>query len=98
MAKSAAVGTMKCPECDFPDAEVKRQKTGLLYRWCPECSAQFFARTPEASARLEAKMKPVNRPGAPVSDTEKTPDQDRGPIAVTGRVGDKKAGFDLGAL
>jgi hypothetical protein len=48
---------MKCPECGNPEAEIKPQKKeGLVYRWCPECNAQYFARTPEASDRLVQKI------------------------------------------
>jgi hypothetical protein len=46
MGKREILGTMHCPECDFTDAEIKAQKCGVkLYRYCPECNAQFFART-----------------------------------------------------
>lgn len=45
-----------CPECVADGmtgtAEIKRTKAGLLYRWCVECSAQYFPRTVEASDRL----------------------------------------------
>lgn len=57
MAKTAAIGITPCPECGFDQAEVKRQKTPkLVYRWCPECNAQYFCRTPEASKRLLKKI------------------------------------------
>lgn len=70
MAKRECIGKMTCPECAFPDAEVKPQKTeGLVYRWCPDCNAQYFCRTPEASARLLAKIGKSNLPD-PVQDTE----------------------------
>lgn len=48
------LGHMSCPECGS-QAEVKKQKNGLAYRWCTECNAQYFPRTPEASDRLLAK-------------------------------------------
>lgn len=66
MAKREVLGKMQCPECGHPDAEIKPQKTaGLAYRWCPECNAQYFARTPETSARLLEKAR-----GAPVTVTQ----------------------------
>ena len=52
MAKREVVGVMICPECGMTGAEIKTQKNGLLYRYCPECNAQYFPRTAEASARL----------------------------------------------
>lgn len=66
--KREVVGTMQCPECGFQHAEVKRQKNeALAYRFCPECHAQYFARTPETSERLIAKTG-----SAPVTVTEKS--------------------------
>lgn len=62
MAKREVLGTMDCPECGKSGAEVKEQKNGMAYRWCPECNAQYFTRTPETDARLRAKIggaKPV---------------------------------------
>lgn len=60
MAKKQMLGVMACPECGFPDAEIKPQKNGLLYRYCPDCNAQYFPRTVEASDRLAARMTPVS--------------------------------------
>lgn len=45
-----------CPECGQSGAEVKRTKAGLLYRWCPECLAQYFPRNQAASDRLGARV------------------------------------------
>lgn len=68
---SKVIGHMQCPECDFPDAEVKTTKNpDLLHRYCPDCSAQYFARTVQASDRLRAKMRPygtVQEPEAPAA-------------------------------
>lgn len=87
MARAAPMGRMACPECGFPDAEVREQKTpGLLYRYCPDCSAQFFARTPEASARLRQKIAPV--PGT-VSEQETETETKHQPA---------RKGFGLGGL
>jgi ssDNA-binding Zn-finger/Zn-ribbon topoisomerase 1 len=52
---------MTCPECGLKGAEIKEQKARadgivLLYRWCPDCNAQYFPRTIDASERLRAKM------------------------------------------
>lgn len=59
MAKQKPVGFMVCPECGLEGAEIKTQKTGLLYRWCPDCNAQYFPRTEQASERLRARMMPA---------------------------------------
>jgi hypothetical protein len=74
------LGHMACPECG-EQAEVKKQKNGLAYRWCTECNAQYFPRTVEASDRLltkcgAAKPAPVPEPApkaAPVTVTPPEP-------------------------
>lgn len=50
------LATCDCPECGQSGAEVKRTKAGLLYRWCPECLAQYFPRNQSASDRLAVKV------------------------------------------
>jgi DNA-directed RNA polymerase subunit RPC12/RpoP len=51
---SQVLKEVECPECGGA-AQVKRQKSGLLYRWCMDCRAQYFAKSPEASDRLAAR-------------------------------------------
>lgn len=72
------LGHMNCPECGS-QAEVKKQKNGLAYRWCTECNAQYFPRTPEASDRLMEKCgaeKPVPVPKKePVTVTAQKPEE-----------------------
>lgn len=50
------LGTMRCPECGHDAAQVKEQKNGKPYRYCPECDAQYFARSDAAAAALLAKI------------------------------------------
>lgn len=65
MAKKEVVGHMTCPECDFPDAEVKADKNGNLYRYCPECSAQYMTHgRPHKVENLKARMRGA-APAAP---------------------------------
>ena len=60
MAKKEAVGHMACPECGFPDAEIKEDKNGNLYRYCPDCSAQYMTHgRPHKVKNLMARMRPV---------------------------------------
>lgn len=65
MGKREVIGAAICPECESADAEIRRQGNGLAYRYCFDCGAQYFARSPEASDRLIATMK--NGPGRPVA-------------------------------
>jgi hypothetical protein len=92
MAKREVLGVMDCPECGMSGAEVKLQKTGLLYRWCPECNAQYFPRTPEASDRL-AKAAGMNRDDRPEPVTVTVPDVPAHPAPAPAR---KRASFDMG--
>jgi hypothetical protein len=62
------IGHMACPECDFPDAEVREDKNGLAYRYCTDCNAQYFSRTAERDKRLRAKMRATAAPAAPQDD------------------------------
>ncbi|MFO0255637.1 MAG: hypothetical protein ACK52V_16120 [Betaproteobacteria bacterium] len=67
MAKKPVIGYMQCPDCDFPDAEVREDKHSLAYRYCPECNLQTFTREPVKDARMRARMRAnVSTPGASV--------------------------------
>lgn len=93
MAKKRVMGVMACPECGFPDAEVKEQKNGLLYRFCPECNAQYFPRTVEASGRLAAQMVPVT-----VTDAQEVEPVKGEPEREPEKNPASRARFNLGAL
>lgn len=67
---SELIGRMACPECDFPHAHVKikTDKDGANpYRHCPDCGAQYFARSSRQAENLRKKMRPE---GAPVPAPE----------------------------
>jgi ssDNA-binding Zn-finger/Zn-ribbon topoisomerase 1 len=86
------VGVMVCPECGNPGAEVKRQKNGsLVYRWCPDCKAQYFPRSQSASDRLAEKVATKN---APVTDTGTGGVEERAPVIDKAPSGGR--GFDMG--
>lgn len=72
------IGHMDCPECGS-EAEVKRTKAGLAYRWCTECNAQYFPRTAEASDRLIAKCEGAKPEPVPQQEA-KTPPAPAKPI------------------
>lgn len=44
MARAAAVGNLDCPVCDFKDGEIRPDRNGHLYFYCPDCNAQIFTR------------------------------------------------------
>lgn len=87
MALSEPVGYMTCPECGMPEAHIKKQKNGRLYRWCADgCNAQFFARTDAQEAGMRKHVKADKAPS-------QAPANDHKPEPAT-----KRAGFSLGEL
>lgn len=55
---SIMIGRAACPECGFESAHVK-QSERCIYRWCPECGAQHYARTERQRADLMKKTRQV---------------------------------------
>lgn len=83
------LGHCTCPECDFPDAEIKEDKNGHPYRYCPDCNVQTFSRgEPKRAKNMLAKMRPLpgNSNPAPAATENPAP-------AVA-----KKPGFALDQL
>jgi uncharacterized Zn finger protein (UPF0148 family) len=65
-------GHIACPICDHPDAEVKRDKNGALYVFCPDCNAQVFTRgCQRKQAALMRKMRSTAQPEPPAPPEEK---------------------------
>lgn len=67
---SIMIGRAACPECGFESAHVK-QSERCIYRWCPECGAQHYARNERQRADLMAKTRQV--PGATGSGSTSAP-------------------------
>lgn len=68
MAKTPAIGHTACPVCP-KIAEVKLDKAGRAYIFCPDCNIQLFTRYEHQSKFLLAKMRPVVEDrGIPVAD------------------------------
>jgi len=70
MPRSQLIGFTTCPECDYPDAEVRLDKNGHPYRVCFQCAppTQYFTRgAPDKVKRLTDKMRPVNPSTAPAA-------------------------------
>lgn len=58
MPAKPILGLTTCPDCDFPDAHVKADKSGHPYRYCPDCNAQYFTRgDPVRVANLQKRMR-----------------------------------------
>lgn len=59
MSKSNPIGHTNCHICGFEEAEVKTDKNGKTYIYCPDCNIQSFTRTEYQSTKLFLKMRPV---------------------------------------
>lgn len=86
MPKPKTIGFITCPTCDFPDMEVRRDKNGNPYAFCPDCTQQMLTHGGEKGAKLLARMRPVppaagEPPGEEVTDTDGEPETD--PVTVT---------------
>lgn len=63
MAKTEPLGHIACPLCDHADAEVKADKNGHLYVFCPDCATQIFSRGCDVrQGHIRRKMRPVAGP------------------------------------
>lgn len=86
MANGSPLALCTCPECGFKEAEIKKAKNGTAYRFCPDCSAQYFTQKPEKSARLFAS-------GGLDSNGEKVTKKAE---TETETKNEKKSSFDMG--
>ena len=53
---SRIIGRSTCPECGFDAAHVKESEK-CLYRYCPECGSQHYAKSQRQRADLTAKTR-----------------------------------------
>ena len=67
---SRMIGRTVCPECGFAGAHVK-ESDKCLYRYCPDCGSQHYAKSTSQRANLTAKTRPLD--AATGSDTTATP-------------------------
>lgn len=68
MARAELLGLCACPECGFQDAEIRPDKGGNAYRFCPDCTAQYFSRgVPHKVKNLLNKIRKAEpeKPAAP---------------------------------
>lgn len=63
------IGRTDCPECDFKAAHVK-QSEKCVFRYCPECGAQYHARTQRQRADLIRKTRTEGAAPAPAPDAK----------------------------
>lgn len=73
--KKQAIGHIACPVCDHPDAQVKEDKNGHAFIFCPDCAAQTFTRNDFRDKKLRSRMRAVD----PVTVTVTEPIQTEPP-------------------
>ena len=81
---SRMIGRATCPECGFHAAHVKETEK-CVHRYCPECNAQYFAKSERQRADLLKKTKLLDPSGATPTATEPpAPPSGTEPPASTG--------------
>ena len=68
MEKKKVIGHINCPTCGFETMEVKEDKNGKAFAFCPDCATQVFTRNDFRDKRLRENMRPVT-----VTDTVPLP-------------------------
>lgn len=76
MAKEI-MGHVDCPVCGHAHAQVKEDKSGNPFIFCPvrDCSTQVFTRREFQKQALLSRVRPVSVP-VTVTDTEKKPEKE----------------------
>lgn len=59
MDKKTIIGHIYCPVCTSKDAEVKEDKNGHAFAFCPDCATQVFTRNDYRDRHLRRNMRPV---------------------------------------
>ena len=87
--KKTVIGHVDCPVCEYDDAQVKEDKNGHAFIFCPDCAAQTFTRNEFRDRRLRARMRPVtvtvteplqNEPAAPTVTEQTKPPAKAAPV------------------
>lgn len=91
MSKKEAIGHMECPTCKHADAEVKEDKNGHAFLFCPDCATQVFTRNPHRDHHMRKNMRPVTVTGTePAPAPVTAPKQEPAPTPAPEK---KKAGW-----
>ncbi|MBC3930369.1 hypothetical protein [Undibacterium curvum] len=75
--KKEILGHTACPICRHADAEVKPDKNGHAFIFCPDCAAQTFTRNEHRHKLLMGHIRPVT---VTVQEQTKQPEQPEKPI------------------
>ncbi len=53
------IGLMTCPTCRFPDMEVRLDKNGNPYAFCPDCTQQMLTHGGRRGELMRENMRPL---------------------------------------
>lgn len=89
--KKEVIGHTNCPVCPHPDAEIKEDKNGHAFIFCPDCAAQTFTRNEYRDGHLRRRMRPVtvtvtepkDPPPPPAAVPDTAPKQENAPAPAT---------------
>lgn len=70
MAVKEVVGYIECPTCNFKDMEVKIDKRGNAFAYCPDCDQQLFTHKKRKSDLMLARMRKVSGEPEPEAASE----------------------------
>lgn len=86
MPKKEAIGHMECPTCKHVDAEVKEDKNGHAFLFCPDCATQVFTRNPHRDRHMRKNMRPVTVT-EPTPEPEQKPEPEPAPAPAPKKTG-----------
>lgn len=100
--KGQVIGHIECKTCGFGDAQVKVDKNGNAYGFCPDCTQQWLTHGGEKDKKLRARMRPVSvtvtepavtAPPVPLPTEAPVPSEPTVPPASEPPVTAKRAGW-----
>jgi hypothetical protein len=71
------IGHINCPVCTFEEMQVKKDKNGNAFAFCPDCATQVFTRNAHRDHHLRKNMRPTA-----VTVTVTEPIQEPVPVTV----------------
>lgn len=57
--KKSVIGHANCPTCGYADAEIKEDKNGAAFLFCPDCATQVFTRNQHRDHCMRKNMRAV---------------------------------------
>ncbi len=71
------IGHIDCPTCGFPEMEVRPDKNGNPYAWCPDCTQQILTHGGERAEKMLARVRKIGQKETPAAEPVKVPEKKR---------------------